>query len=418
MIYKIIKNYPNHKIYENGDIINIKNVKLKCKDNRVGLCYDGKQRTHCQKKLLYENFYDVNLSPDENICLIDKNQPLHYTNIKIIPKGWINNQDELDPNKEWKFIKGYKSYKISNYGDIYSVSIGKILKLRLDEYYKINLYHKKSFKSFYVHRLVYDTFIGLTDKSLVIDHIDRDKINNYIGNLRETTVSENNANCIKPVRSKSQITQYNKNNELIKIWDSYDEILKNTNYKKTTLITCCLGKSKSAYGYIWKDLNRIDDNTNFHPIKTYDKHTYSKYYINTKGEVINHTNKVLRQHIKKGYYHIGLVSKEGLKICYSIHRLVAMTFIPNPDNLPLVNHIDKNKLNDDVSNLEWCTATDNNIHAQGKMINQIDIKTNKIINTYKSISTAEKLLNLKGISKACNGKSKTSGGYKWEFVKC
>jgi hypothetical protein len=417
MEYKIIKNYPNHKIYENGDIINIKNKKLTiCKDNRVGLSYMSKYKKYHQWKLLYENFHNVTLLPDQNVCLIDKNKELHYTNIKILPKGWQNNEEELDPNKEWKNVKGYPEYKISNYGDVYSIRKGRILIKQLDEYYKVNLNYKNRTLSKYIHRLVYDTFVGLTDKNLVVDHKDRDKLNNYIGNLRETTVLENNMNCEKQPRGFTKIAQYDKNNQLIKIWESYNDILQNTNYKRTTLITCCLGNSQYAYGYIWKDLSRLDDNSGYTAIQTYDKHTYSNYKINRKGEVINSTNKILTTHLSKKYLHISLMSDEGSKIQYSIHRLVAMTFIPNPKNLPHVDHIDKNKLNNDISNLEWVTIQLNNIRANGKTVYQIDMKTNEIIKTYISVSTAERELKITGISRACTGKSKSCKGYRWRYV--
>lgn len=65
---------------------------------------------------------------------------------------------------------------------------------------------------------------------------------------------------------------------------------------------------------------------------------------------------------RRGYYQVTL-SKETKHRTLSVHRLVALAFIPNPDNKPYVNHIDGNKKNNCVSNLEWCTASENNWHA-------------------------------------------------------
>lgn len=63
-----------------------------------------------------------------------------------------------------------------------------------------------------------------------------------------------------------------------------------------------------------------------------------------------------------GYYQVTL-SKEAKSRTLRVHRLVALAFIPNPDNKPYINHIDGNKKNNRVSNLEWCTASENNWHA-------------------------------------------------------
>ena len=70
---------------------------------------------------------------------------------------------------------------------------------------------------------------------------------------------------------------------------------------------------------------------------------------------------------KKGYKFV-ILQRENLKVCKKIHRLVAENFIPNPNNLPCVNHIDKNKNNNLVTNLEWCTNQYNIEYSQAKTV--------------------------------------------------
>ena len=87
---------------------------------------------------------------------------------------------------------------------------------------------------------------------------------------------------------------------------------------------------------------------------------HSGYFITEDGKVYsNHVGNTLRelkpQLTHKGYHKVMFRDKKT----YFIHRLVCLTYLPNPDNLPQVNHIDKNKINNHVSNLEWCDNTYN-----------------------------------------------------------
>ena len=154
------------------------------------------------------------------------------------------------------------------------------------------------------------------------------------------------------------------------------------------------------------------------------------YQINQNGEIRSLYNyrkySILKPKVKKGYYQIGL-RKKGIRFWYAVHRLVAETFIPNPDNLPCVNHKDENKLNNHVDNLEWCTHSYNNIY--GTRIDKVKNKTRKsvlqynkqgvLLNEFASIADASKQTQISiGNISACCRKYKNyshAGGYIWKY---
>lgn len=91
---------------------------------------------------------------------------------------------------------------------------------------------------------------------------------------------------------------------------------------------------------------------------------YPNYQISSNGDVFsNNINKVMspKRHYK-GYLYITL-SDNGKTKSFKIHRLVANAFLPNPNNLPQVNHIDGNKMNNNYRNLEWCDNSTNIQHS-------------------------------------------------------
>lgn len=82
-------------------------------------------------------------------------------------------------------------------------------------------------------------------------------------------------------------------------------------------------------------------------------------YVDRRGIPFKIKQKEMKPHIdRKGYYFVSL-SRDGFCKHYRLHRLLAINFIPNPENLPCVNHIDMNRLNNSLDNLEWCTHLHN-----------------------------------------------------------
>lgn len=91
---------------------------------------------------------------------------------------------------------------------------------------------------------------------------------------------------------------------------------------------------------------------------------FDKYTISDKGIVTNtRTGRILKQDLSAHGYPRVTLSQDGIIKRYFVHRLVASHYIPNPNNLPMVNHIDGCKVNNSVDNLEWVTCKENTIHA-------------------------------------------------------
>ena len=152
---------------------------------------------------------------------------------------------------------------------------------------------------------------------------------------------------------------------------------------------------------------------------------FEKYEVSNLGKVRNiKSGRVLKTSLNNnGYLRLFLCKNNKRKHLY-LHRIIATAFIDNPDEKPCVNHIDENKLNNDLSNLEWCTARENLIHGTRtkraaekcfKKVIQLDLNDN-VLNEFESMKQAEREtgVSVRRISDCCcNEKRKSAGGYKW-----
>jgi len=142
-----------------------------------------------------------------------------------------------------------------------------------------------------------------------------------------------------------------------------------------------------------------------------------------KRNFITINERFLKLGLNRGYATIALANRGNVKY-YQVHRLVAQAFIPNPNNLPCVNHKDENPSNNHVDNLEWCTKSYNNSYNEARIkaavprripILQYD-KKGRFIKEWSHAREAAETLNLNkhAIYECCVGRSKTSGGYIWK----
>lgn len=108
--------------------------------------------------------------------------------------------------------------------------------------------------------------------------------------------------------------------------------------------------------------------------------------------------------------------KDGKTFTKKVHQLVAEAFVPNPNDLPQINHKDCNPLNNTVDNLEWCDQQYNNDYSVSKKVYQYD-KDGTFINSFVSTVKAANSVgaDASNISRCCNGIIKTVKGYVWKY---
>ena len=174
---------------------------------------------------------------------------------------------------------------------------------------------------------------------------------------------------------------------------------------------CIFAPKKKIMEEIWKDIEGYE----------------GLYQVSNTGRVRSlKRNIILKNRIARGYERVVLRTNNIPKE-YSVHRLVATAFIPNPDNLPQVNHIDEDKTNNCVNNLEWCdgkyninygTGIAKSARSRSKKVLQFKLD-GTFVKEWKSIIDVERMTGYSGghISECCRGKHAYAYGFLWKYKK-
>lgn len=251
-----------------------------------------------------------------------------------------------------------------------------------DGYISYDIKFNGTRKGVYAHRLVAEYFISNPNNLPIVNHKDGNKINNTVSNLEWVTYSENNFHAYK-----TGLKEYTNGMEERQ---TFKEDLENEEWKQ------------------------------------YENTTY---YISNRGRIKNtKTNNLLKGKItKRGYVEwcLSIPDRVPQKKSYLAHRLVYQTFIGELKEGYVINHIDGDKTNNNINNLEQVLPSDNINHSyyqlnQGglRKVGKYDLDDN-LIEVYPSCAEAARqnpgcYPNL--ISNVCNGKTKTHKGFKWKYI--
>lgn len=175
---------------------------------------------------------------------------------------------------------------------------------------------------------------------------------------------------------------------------------------------------------IWKDIQGYEwlyKVSNLGKVKSLDRERMTRNQYGAVSTRIVKGKELVPFPTLTGYLEVSLYANKERRN-FLIHRLVAQTFIPNIKELLEVNHIDGNKSNNRVDNLEWCTNVENQQHAirnglrKVKRVCQYDLNK-ELIKIWNNQYEASREMSIaqESINRCCNQKAKTAGGYIWKY---
>lgn len=340
----------------------------------------------------------------------------------------------MEDSEDWCHFTDF-NYEVSNLGRVRNIKTKRILRPMCNGgYMNVGLSKNGKIKTYSIHQLVGLCFIENPDKKPHINHIDKNRSNNNVSNLEWCTASENNLHKCLTLEQKTnqnlQVWRVNiDTNDKLELYNSIQDAAKwcvengyssTENSAKGNISNVINGKYKTSCGFKWilNEQNNLENEIWKNVIM--DGVLYDNYYVSSLGRFKN-SKGIIMENYKP--HHSGYIYVRVNKQKCALHRLVAYTFIENPHLKPFVNHIDGNKTNNSVDNLEWATVAENNQHNHKAGL--IKVFTRKIgqytlegelVKEFNSIVQAQKDLGIKSIKQVLYNKQKTAGGFIWKYL--
>jgi len=329
-------------------------------------------------------------------------------------------------DEEWKDIKDLPQHQISNKGRIRNKKSGYILKQRVKGGYNqvtlSNYLSQDIRKTYLVHRLVALTFIPNPENFKIVDHIDRNKLNNNLENLRWCSASTNGLNRDFNIVRK-EVIQYDMQGEFIKLWDSVSDIEKVLGFNSNSIRKCLNNFSKSNNGFLWKyekeNIKSYINLDNYKCIGNLKGLNFSNYFISKCGAKffnIKTQKEISYRKDNYGYLKIQLRVNNKYYI-FLVHKIINQV-LKNGKYEDIIDHVDGDKSNNSLDNLEVVTLRENTVRAMGKSVQGTHITTGEI-KVFRNIRDAGiflNIVNITNISYVCKGKRSVAYGYFWKYI--
>jgi hypothetical protein len=275
---------------------------------------------------------------------------------------------------EWKYVEvdeNVVNYEVSSCGQVRNKTTKKILKQSTlaGGYMRSNLWIAGKLRPVVTHLLVARAYLSNLQELPVVNHKNYDRANNCVANLEWTTVSANILHSYRKPGRKVLARKLKSEPEGI-------------------VIPECPG-----------------------------------YLATREGEIYSSkTHALLTKDPSRGYFVVS-ITREGKESKKYVHKLIASAYHDNIEQKQMVNHIDGNKHNNCVDNLEWVTAHENAQHAVSTNlkpskggVDQLTL-TGVVVDTHATLNAASTHIGIakSAVSRCCLGKQKTCGGYKWRY---